>query len=155
MSAPSRGRRRDGSACDRWHVLAPWLAPYAPDALDLANRRGAPSLAHWFGTDDLGRDVLSRVLFGARVSLAVGLLSAAVAGAIGVSIGAASAWVGGRADAVLMRLTDAALSMPRLLLLMMASAILTPVDPAAHRARRPGGLDGNGAGHARGGSRSP
>lgn len=107
-------------------LLAPWLAPYAPDTLDLANRRAAPSLTHWFGTDELGRDVLSRVLFGARVSLAVGLLSAAVAGAIGVSIGAASAWAGGRADTVLMRLTDAALSMPRLLLLMTASAILSP-----------------------------
>ena len=71
----------------------------APDALDLANRRAAPSAAHWFGTDELGRDVLSRALFGARVSLAVGLLSAAVAGAIGVTIGAASGFFGGRIDA--------------------------------------------------------
>ena len=58
-------------------VAAPWLAPYAPDALDLAHRRAAPSLAHWFGTDELGRDLLTRVLFGARISLAIGLLSAA------------------------------------------------------------------------------
>jgi peptide/nickel transport system permease protein len=107
-------------------LLAPSLAPYEPDALDLANRRAAPSLAHWFGTDDLGRDVLSRVLFGGRISLAVGLLSAAVAAVIGVTIGAASAWAGGRVDATLMHLTDAALSMPRLLLLMTAAAILTP-----------------------------
>jgi peptide/nickel transport system permease protein len=107
-------------------LLAPSLAPYEPEALDLANRRAAPSLAHWFGTDDLGRDVLSRVLFGGRVSLAVGLLSAAVAVAIGVTVGATSAWAGGRVDAVLMRLTDAALSMPRLLLLMTAAAMLTP-----------------------------
>ena len=111
-------------------VLAPWLAPYAPDALDLANRRAAPSLAHWFGTDDLGRDLLSRVLFGARVSLAVGLLSALVAGASASAVGATSGYAGGRVDAVLMRLTDAALSVPRLLLLMVASAVLSPVDAA-------------------------
>jgi peptide/nickel transport system permease protein len=95
----------------------------------VTNRRAAPSAAHWFGTDELGRDVWSRALFGARVSLAVGLLSAAVAGAIGVTIGAASGFFGGRIDAVLMRLTDAVLSMPRLLLLMVAAAILSPPLP--------------------------
>jgi len=56
-------------------AIAPLLAPYAFDALDLANRRGAPSAAHWFGTDELGRDLFTRVLYGARVSLAVGLVS--------------------------------------------------------------------------------
>ena len=70
--------------------------------------------------------MLTRALFGARVSLAVGLLSAAVAGAIGVTIGAASGFFGGRIDAGLMRITDAVLSMPRLLLLMVAAAILSP-----------------------------
>ena len=107
-------------------VMAPFLSTMAPDALDLSNRRAAPSTAHWFGTDELGRDVLTRALFGARVSLAVGLLSAAVAGAIGVTIGAASGFFGGRIDAGLMRITDAVLSMPRLLLLMVAAAILSP-----------------------------
>ena len=110
-------------------ALAPWLSPFAPDALDLVNRRAMPSLVHWFGTDDLGRDLLSRVLSGARVSLAVGLLSAAVAGLIGVGIGAASGVAGGAVDTVLMRLTDAALSVPRLLLLMVASAVLSPSIP--------------------------
>ena len=110
-------------------ALAPLLAPFAPDALNLAERRAAPSADHWFGTDDLGRDLLSRALFGARVSLAVGLLSAAVAGAIGVTVGAASGFFGRRVDAVLMRATDAVLSMPRLLLLMVAAAILTPSIP--------------------------
>ncbi|MDH4063393.1 MAG: ABC transporter permease [Acidobacteriota bacterium] len=109
--------------------LAPWLAPYAPDTLDLANRRAAPSAAHWFGTDDLGRDLLSRVLFGGQVSLAVGLLSALVAGGIGVGVGAASGYFGGAVDAGLMRFTDAALSVPRLLLLMVASAVLAPSIP--------------------------
>jgi len=110
-------------------LAAPWLAPYAPDALDLANRRAVPSAAHWFGTDDLGRDLFSRVLFGARVSLAVGLLSALVAGVIGIGVGAMSGFFGGLADAALMRLTDAVLSVPRLLLLMVASAVLDPSIP--------------------------
>jgi len=110
-------------------ALAPWLSPFAPDALDLVNRRAMPSVVHWFGTDDLGRDLLSRVLSGARVSLAVGLLSAGVAGLIGVGIGAASGVAGGTMDTVLMRLTDAALSVPRLLLLMVASAVLSPSIP--------------------------
>jgi peptide/nickel transport system permease protein len=110
-------------------LLAPWLAPFEPDALDLANRRAAPSTAHLFGTDDLGRDLFSRVLFGARVSLAVGLLSALVAGLIGVTVGAASGFAGGAIDALLMRLTDAALSVPRLLLLMAVSAVITPSIP--------------------------
>lgn len=107
-------------------ALAPLLAPSAPDTLDLSNRRSAPSIGHWFGTDELGRDVFSRALFGARVSLAVGLLSAAVAGIIGVTVGSLSGLVGGRVDAILMRATDAVLSMPRLLLLMVAAAILNP-----------------------------
>ena len=74
-------------------IVAPLIAPYAVDALDLAHRRGAPSIAHWFGTDELGRDLLTRVLFGARVSLAVGLVSAAVSVAIGVTVGATAGWV--------------------------------------------------------------
>jgi peptide/nickel transport system permease protein len=110
-------------------ALAPLLASVAPDALDLANRRSAPSWAHWFGTDDLGRDVFARVLYGARVSLAVGLLSALVAGAIGVTVGAASGLFGGRIDALLMRATDGVLSLPRLLALMVAAAILNPSIP--------------------------
>jgi peptide/nickel transport system permease protein len=110
-------------------LLAPWLAPYAPDALDLANRRAAPSAVHPFGTDELGRDLFSRVLHGARVSLAVGVLSALVAGLIGVSVGASSGVMGGGVDATLMRLTDAVLSVPRLLLLMASSAILSPSIP--------------------------
>ena len=71
-------------------IIAPLVAPYAPDALDLANRRAAPSLAHWFGTDDLGRDAFSRALFGGRVSIAIGLLSALVAAGLGVAVGAVS-----------------------------------------------------------------
>jgi peptide/nickel transport system permease protein len=110
-------------------VAAPWVGAGAVDAMDLANRRAAPSFSHWFGTDELGRDLLARVLFGARVSLAVGLLSAAVAGALGLAIGAASGYASGALDAVLMRLTDAVLSVPRLLLLMAAAAVWQPSVP--------------------------
>jgi peptide/nickel transport system permease protein len=107
-------------------LAAPALAPYPPDRLDLAHRRVPPSAAHWFGTDDLGRDVLARVLYGARVSLAVGLLSAAVAGASGIAVGGIAGYAGGPIDAVLMRGTDAMLAVPRLPLLMIAASILQP-----------------------------
>jgi len=111
-------------------IVLPLIAPYAPDALDLANRRAAPSLTHWFGTDDLGRDTFSRALFGGRVSIAVGLLSALVAAVLGVAVGAVAGYVGGWTDTLLMRATDAVLSVPRLLLLMVAAATLQPTLPA-------------------------
>ena len=107
-------------------ILAPALAPYAADALDLAHRRAAPSAANWLGTDELGRDLLSRILFGARVSLAVGLIAGALCAAIGVTVGAAAGFAGGWVDDVLMRATDAVLSVPRLPLLMIAAAVLQP-----------------------------
>lgn len=110
-------------------LLAPVVAPYLPDAIDLAHRRGAPSGGHWFGTDDLGRDVLTRALFGARVSLMVGALSALVTAVIGVTIGAASGYARGWVDTVLMRFTEAMLAVPRLPLLMIAAAILRPSAP--------------------------
>jgi len=107
-------------------IAAPLLAPQAPDAVDLAHRREPPSSSHWFGTDELGRDVAARILDGARISLAVGLLSASVAGLSGVAIGGIAGYAGGAVDAVLMRLTDAALAVPRLPLLMIAGAVLQP-----------------------------
>ena len=110
-------------------ALAPVLAPYAVDALDLANRRAAPSMRHWFGTDELGRDLLTRVLFGARVSLAIGLVSAMVSAAIGAAVGSIAGYAGALADDVLMRITDAMLAIPRLPLLMIAAAVLQPSVP--------------------------
>jgi len=107
-------------------LAAPILAPYGPEQIDLARRREAPSYSHWFGTDDLGRDVLARVLHGARVSLAVGLLSAAVAGASGIAVGGIAGYAGGWTDAMLMRGTDAMLAVPRLPLLMIAASLLQP-----------------------------
>ena len=110
-------------------VLAPVVAPYGADVLDLAQRRGAPSLSHWFGTDELGRDLLTRILFGARISLAIGLVSAALSAAIGVSVGALAGYAGGWLDALLMRVTDAMLAVPRLPLLMISAAVLDPSVP--------------------------
>jgi peptide/nickel transport system permease protein len=110
-------------------IAAPLVAPYPPEQIDLARRREAPSTGHLFGTDDLGRDVLARVLHGARVSLAVGLLSAAVAGLLGVAIGGVAGYASGAIDAVLMRGTDAMLAIPRLPLLMIAGALMQPSVP--------------------------
>ncbi|MBK9408310.1 MAG: ABC transporter permease [Gemmatimonadetes bacterium] len=110
-------------------VLAPWLAATASEAMDLTARRAAPSMAHWFGTDELGRDVLARVLSGARVSLAIGFLSALLSVALGSAVGAVGGFVGGWVDASLMRLTDAMLAIPRLPFLMIVAAILQPSIP--------------------------
>jgi len=110
-------------------LAGPSVAPYPPEQIDLPHRREPPSAAHWFGTDDLGRDVLARALHGGRVSLAVGLLSAAVAGASGMAIGGAAGYAGGLVDMVLMRGTDAMLAVPRLPLLMIVAAFVQPTVP--------------------------
>jgi len=110
-------------------TVAPLVAPYAPDALDLANRRAAPSGSHWFGTDDLGRDLFTRVLTGARVSLAIGLLSALTSALVGTLVGSVAGMRGRWLDDVLMRATDAMLCIPRLPLLMLAAAVLQPNVP--------------------------
>jgi peptide/nickel transport system permease protein len=110
-------------------LVAPVIAPYAADAVDLANRRAAPSGGHWFGTDELGRDVLTRVLTGARVSLAIGLLSALASAGVGTIIGSVAGMGGRWVDDLLMRLTDAMLAIPRLPLLMLAAAVLQPGVP--------------------------
>ena len=107
-------------------ILAPWIASHAPDAIDLAGRRAPPSMVHWFGTDDLGRDLFARVLFGARVSLAVGILAATLTVALGTGVGVVAGWAGRWIDALLMRVADAVLAIPRLPFLMIASLILQP-----------------------------
>ena len=99
------------------------------DAVDLAHRRAAPSLAHWFGTDDLGRDVFTRVLFGARVSLAVGLVSGMVSVGLGALVGGTAGYAGRWVDDALMRFTDAMLAVPRLPLLMIGAVVLAPGVP--------------------------
>lgn len=101
-------------------ALAPWLAPYAPNAQpDIVHLQNLPpSLAHPFGTDFASRDVLSRVLYGARVSLSVALLAILLSATVGTIYGAVAGYYSGRVDHVLMRLIDAALAVPRILLLI-------------------------------------
>jgi peptide/nickel transport system permease protein len=106
-------------------VLAPMIAPYDPTAqLDIEHLQSqAPSAAHPFGTDPYSRDVLSRLIYGSRVSLAVGLGSVALAMSFGIAIGIVAGYLGGVVDAVLMRLVDAAISVPRLLVLIMVASL--------------------------------
>jgi peptide/nickel transport system permease protein len=105
-------------------VLAPWVAPYPPNTSNWAAIRQAPSALHWFGTDDLGRDILSRVIFGARASLLVGIVSVAIAIAIGVPLGLIAGYFGGIADVAISRCTDALLACPFLVLAIAFAAFL-------------------------------
>ncbi len=105
-------------------ALAPWIAPYGPEAVQLIKRLESPSREHWLGTDEYGRDVLTRLLYGGRVSLAVGLTSMAAAMLIGVAIGAVAGYTGGAADAALMRITDGMLAIPLFFIALMALATL-------------------------------
>ncbi|HEX9247362.1 MAG TPA: peptide ABC transporter permease, partial [bacterium] len=102
---------------------APWLARFAPNQVDLRKLDAAPSRAHWFGTDDLGRDEFSRALYAGRVSLSIGVLSAVVAAVIGTTVGSSAGYYGGGVDSVLMRATDVVLSIPPLPLVIVLSAI--------------------------------
>lgn len=107
-------------------VFAPLVAPYDPNASDWSAIRLGPTLAHPFGTDDLGRDVLSRIIFGARASLAAGFLSVAIALVFGVPFGLIAGYFGGVADIVISRLTDALLACPFLVLAIALAAFLGP-----------------------------
>ena len=104
------------------------ISPYDPVKSDLTARNQAPSLSHPMGTDALGRDLMTRVLYGGRISLLVGLSVMVITLLIGVPVGAIAGFFGGRVDNILMRITDAALSLPSLLVLILLSAILREVD---------------------------
>ncbi|PYN60216.1 MAG: peptide ABC transporter permease [Candidatus Rokuibacteriota bacterium] len=107
-------------------ILAPALAPWDPNRPDVRKILDAPSGVHPLGTDQLGRDVLSRMLYGARVSLAVGFVSVGIASLIGTMLGAAAGYHGGVVDATLMRLVDLMLVFPRFFLLLAVLAFLRP-----------------------------
>ena len=107
-------------------VLATFVAPWDPNRPDVKRILEPPSKRHLFGTDQLGRDVLSRMLFGARVSLAVGFVSVGIAATIGILLGAAAGYHGGSVDAVIMRLVDLVLVFPRFFLLLAVLAFLKP-----------------------------
>jgi peptide/nickel transport system permease protein len=107
-------------------VFAPLVAPYDPTAQSWTSVRKAPSALHWFGTDDVGRDVLARIIFGARASLVAGCISVAIALAIGVPLGLAAGYIGGFLDALISRITDAMLAIPFLILAIALAAFLGP-----------------------------
>lgn len=110
-------------------ILAPWIAPYPEDSLGatrIKERFKTPSLHHPFGTDELGRDIFSRVVYGSRISLRVGVLAIGLALAIGVPLGVIAGYARGMVDEAIMRITDVFLSFPPLLLAMAISAMLGP-----------------------------
>ncbi len=105
-------------------AAAPAIAPYGPLAQDIADRLAPPGPAHWFGTDPLGRDILSRVLYGARLSIPVGIAAVALAVLLGTVIGSVAGAAGGVVDEAIMRLTDLMLAFPTVILAMIISAAL-------------------------------
>jgi peptide/nickel transport system permease protein len=107
-------------------LLASWLAPYDPDFIDLQQMLMAPSPQHLLGTDTLGRDVLSRIIFGSRVSLLVGFVAVGLSTLIGVAVGALAGYYGGVVDAILMRLVDMMLCIPVFFLILAVIAMLEP-----------------------------
>jgi peptide/nickel transport system permease protein len=107
-------------------LFAPWLAPFDPIETSWSAIRQAPSAAHWFGTDDIGRDVLSRVVWGTRASLLAGVVSVSISLALGVPIGLAAGFAGGFVDALISRITDAFLACPFLILAIALAAFLGP-----------------------------
>jgi len=107
-------------------LLAPLISPYDPSSQTWSAVRKAPSALHWFGTDDVGRDVLARVIYGAQASLMAGIISVAIAIALGVPAGLIAGYVGGFVDALFGRITDAMLACPFLILAIALAAFLGP-----------------------------
>ena len=107
-------------------MLAPVLAPYDPGIQNLANRLARPSAAHWLGTDELGRDILSRILFGGQVTLGMVMAVVIMVAPLGLAIGCIAGYFGGTLDRVLMRVTDVFLSFPRLILALAFVAAIKP-----------------------------
>lgn len=130
-----RRERRNGAL--RWSVgalgslvllalVAPWIAPLDPNHIDVGLRYCPPGPGHWLGCDELGRDVLSRMLVGARVSLGVGLVAALGTTLLGTLLGAAAGYLGGRVDAVLMRSADVLMCIPKIYLVLALMVVLSP-----------------------------
>ncbi len=106
--------------------LAPWLTSYQPGFQDLANRLASPSAAHWFGTDELGRDIYTRILYGGRTTLGMVIAVVVLTAPLGLLIGCVAGYAGGWLDKTLMRVTDIFLSFPRLILALAFVAALKP-----------------------------
>ena len=137
-SITPRGRAWSRLADDRWGrlglhlvatlllaaLLAPLLAPHAPDAVGLAAALSPPQAGFWLGTDAVGRDCLSRLLYGARISLPIGVLAVGVAAIVGTAVGGIGGYLGGWTDRLLLGLTDLLMALPRLVLLLAVVAVL-------------------------------
>ncbi|MBV8964534.1 MAG: ABC transporter permease, partial [Hyphomicrobiales bacterium] len=132
-SKGQRWRRRYGVAAIGatiilvWFVIAlacPYLTQYAPDAVDVSLRLRPPSAAHWLGTDELGRDVFARLLYGSRISLFTGFVVVLLGAAFGTLVGGAAAFMRGRAEELIMRLTDLVLCFPPIILALAIAAAL-------------------------------
>lgn len=107
-------------------LLAPVLAPYDPNEMNIPARLQAPGAEHLFGTDEMGRDILSRVMYGARISIAVGVIIVAVSAAIGIVLGSVSGYFGGRADQAVLAVTDMILAFPSMVLALALTAAMGP-----------------------------
>jgi peptide/nickel transport system permease protein len=107
-------------------LLAPWIAPYNPTEIDLKNILAPPSVDHWLGTDQLGRDVLSRMIWGSQISLKVGFVSTGIAILIGTFLGAVAGYYGRWADGVISRFIDIMLCFPTFFLILAVIAVLEP-----------------------------
>lgn len=104
-------------------IITPWIAPYGYEEQNLDLGATPPSLAHWFGTDEFGRDLLTRVMYGGRVSLAVGVIATSVALLIGVAWGTIAGYVGGRTDIVMMRIVDALYALPFIIFIILLMVV--------------------------------
>lgn len=107
-------------------LVAPWVLPWDPAYQDLPHRLDGPSWQHWFGLDELGRDILARVLLGARVSLMVGIVVVGVSSIVGMAVGSVSGYFGGRVDQAIGRLMDVLMAFPGMLLAIALVAVLGP-----------------------------
>ncbi|MBI5048363.1 MAG: ABC transporter permease [Deltaproteobacteria bacterium] len=107
-------------------IFAPFITPHNPDAVNVKHVLESPSFSHLFGTDDLGRDILSRVIYGSRISLSVGFVAVGIATVIGIIFGALSGYYGGWFDTVIMRFVDITLSIPTFFLILAVIAMLEP-----------------------------
>ena len=105
-------------------ICAPLISPYNPNEQNLMNALAKPGTEHWFGTDDLGRDIFSRIIYGSRISMIVALVSTAIAGVCGMIIGLIAGYFGGKIDAVIMRIMDAMMSIPVVILALVIGSIL-------------------------------
>jgi peptide/nickel transport system permease protein len=105
-------------------IFTPFIAPYGENEQDLTQTLAQPSKAHWLGTDELGRDLLSRVMYGSRISLLVGIVAVTIAGAIGMGLGLVAGYLGGWVNIIIMRIVDALLALPPLILMLAIAAIL-------------------------------